>query len=433
MKNHKGPSAQNGLTSSSELADNNLEGVQRCDTSGRNSRVFYVFVLNKRGQPLMPTTPRKARILLKTGKAIVTKRIPFTIKLLYSGGETKQNINLGIDSGYQNIGFSVITEKKELVSGTVLLDNKMSSRISDKAMYRLLKRRKLWYRKPRFNNRFKPDGWLPPSIERRYQAHSNLIKLLQSILPITKIIIEVGKFDIQKLDNPDINGTDYQQGDMYGYRNRIAFLLARESGVCQYCGKKYKQGDPWRLHHIFGKEKDRPQDWALLHEFCHKKLHKNHEEDKLRKKKSKSYKDSTFMNIIRKRFQEDLSCAITYGNITFQDRLDLGLEKSHVNDAFVIAKGSNQIRCKEYQLKQTRRHNRKLQTNRKGYKPSIRTRIYKIRPGDLVWIDSNNYNIVKGVHCNGFCIRLQNINKSFSVKRIRKVYHFYGFTWCVKL
>ncbi|NJD76221.1 MAG: hypothetical protein FIB08_03885 [Candidatus Methanoperedens sp.] len=53
-----------------------------------------------RGKPLMPTTPRKARHLIKAGRAKVTKRTPFTIQLNYATGETKQPIRLGIDPNY---------------------------------------------------------------------------------------------------------------------------------------------------------------------------------------------------------------------------------------------------------------------------------------------------------------------------------------------
>ena len=72
----------------------------------------------------MPCSPRKARVLLKENKVIVIKRAPFTIQLLYATGEAKQNVTLGIDSGYGNIGFSAVSNSKELISGTVVLDNK---------------------------------------------------------------------------------------------------------------------------------------------------------------------------------------------------------------------------------------------------------------------------------------------------------------------
>lgn len=367
----------------------------------------------------MPCSPRKARVLIKTGAAKTVKRVPFTIQLLVTTGETKQDVTLGIDSGYQNIGFSAVSESKELISGTVVLDNKTKERLDTRRMYRRAKRNKLWYRQPRFLNRSRKNGWLPPSIERRYQTHLNLINKIKSLLPVSKVRIEVGKFDIQQLENPNINSTDYQQGTMYQYRNRIGYLLAREHGTCQYCKKQ--GGGNWRLHHIWGKEKDRPEDWALVHEKCHKKLHAKKEEHILRKQKSKSYKDSIFMNIIRRKFRWDLDCRMTYGNYTFQDRVELSLEKTHVNDAFVIANGSNQERCKEFNVIQKRRNNRCLQKNRKGFKPSIRRQRYNIQPKDLVKI-GNQWFQTNGVHCNG--ARLMVNKKSVSIKKVNSVFSF---------
>lgn len=67
-----------------------------------------------RGEPLMPTTPRKARILLRGGKAKVKKRTPFTIQLNYATGETVQEIILGVDAGSKTIGLSASASYKKL-------------------------------------------------------------------------------------------------------------------------------------------------------------------------------------------------------------------------------------------------------------------------------------------------------------------------------
>jgi hypothetical protein len=378
----------------------------------------------------MPCNIAKSKRLVKKGAAFVVKRFPFTIQLIFECENKTQDITLGVDSGYQNIGFSAVSKSKELISGTIILDNKTKERLDEKRMYRKNRRNRLWYRKPRFLNRKSKEGWLPPSIERRYQTHLNIINRLKDILPINKIIIEVGKFDIQKLENPNIQGEEYQQGSMYQYRNRIAYLIARENGICQYCDKQYKKGDPWRLHHIYRQEKNRVSDWALVHENCHKKLHKKNEEYLLRNKKSKSYKDSTFMNIIRKRFKQDLECEFTYGYITFQDRIDLNLEKSHVNDAFVIAKGSNQKRYNQLLIKQVRRNNRTLQLNRKGFKPSIKRKRSKIDPEDLFWVKAKQY-ICKGMFNYGRYVTFGSTKKKeyFKFSDVTKIFKFGSLTF----
>lgn len=379
-----------------------------------------VYVLSQNGEPLMPCQPVIARLLLRQGKARVVKRCPFTIQLNYISTEYVQKISLGVDSGYQNIGFSAVSDNEELISGEITLDNKMTKRLQDRAMYRRNRRNRLWYREPRFDNRAsnKKSGWLPPSTERRLNTHLKIISQVKSILPISRVIVEVGKFDIQKLENSEIQGINYQQGDMYQYRNRIAYLLTRENGKCQYCNKLYEKNNPWRLHHIWGREKDRPRDWALVHEKCHIKLHSKKEEDILRKKKSKSYKDSTFMNIIRKRFTRMFE--ITYGNITFQNRIDLNIEKSHINDAFVIAGGTSQKRCQQFKIEQKRKNNRCLQKNRNGFKPSIRRKRYDLQPKDLVRVEGKTYQ-VKGTHSYGAQVKLVDSLGKIINKAIKKV------------
>lgn len=339
-----------------------------------------VFVLAKDGTPLMPTVASRARRKLREGKAKVEKREPFTIQLLYKSGRRTQPIKLGIDSGYQNIGFSAITEKDELFSGEVKLDSGMSKRLQDKAIYRRNRRTRLRYRQPRFNNRTRKEGWLPPSIQRRFDTHVNLINKLESILPVSEIIVEAGSFDIQKLQNSGIEGQQYQQGEMYRYANLKSYLLIREKGKCQLCRKNHKG---WQSHHIIPKSEggtDRPKNFALLGAKCHDKLHKQNLHHKL--KRNRQFKESTFMSIIRKRFY-DFGYKVVYGYQTFVNRNGLRLSKSHINDAFVIAGGTYQNRSMFYSVMQKRKNNRCLQINRKsGIR--IRKQRYSFRPKDLV-------------------------------------------------
>jgi len=355
-----------------------------------------VYIISKSGKPLMPTKRHgKVAYLLKSGKAKVVKREPFTIQLLYDTTEHIQSVNLGIDTGYSNIGFSVVTEKQELISGTVKLDTNMSKRLQDRAMFRVSRRSKLRYRKPRFNNRVKPQGWLPPSIQRRFDIHLTLINKLKAILPISKVTVEVANFDIQKIKNPDIQGTQYQQGDLCNYQNVKSYLIAREKGCCQLCNKKYSKTDTWKTHHILPRSKggtNSPSNLSLLHNSCHDRLHKQNLHHLL--KKNKQYKESIFMSIVRWKFF-DLKFTITYGNITFVNRNKLNLEKSHVNDAFVIAGGLTQPRTKSYQITQRRKNNRRLQIQTKlGIR--IRRQRYFHQAKDLVKYLGKIYEVCLG-------------------------------------
>lgn len=414
---------------SSKTCFNNLEVDLPQHTEGLK---VIVYVLSIKGDPLMPCKPAKARKLLKTKKATIVKLYPFTIKLNFECENQVQEVELGIDSGYQNIGYSCITKNKELTSGTVELDGRTSKRLIEKRMYRRLRRNKLWYRKPRFLNRKRKDGWLPrwlpPSIQRRYDTHLSLIKRIKAIIPMSKITIETTIFDIQKIENQEIDGKDYQQGDMYGYQNIRSYLLAREKGLCQICKKEFAKGNPAHIHHCKERNEggtNRIKNLAIIHEKCHIELH----EKGLKLSAPKEYKASTFMSIINKRFIIDIpDVNITFGYITFVNRNKLNLGKTHYNDAFVIAGGTNQQRCNPVTIVQKHRNNRAIQLNRKGFSPSIRKKRYSIQPKDLIWINDKKY-VVIGIHCKGYYVKVEGLKKSLPVKDIEKVYHFGGFAY----
>jgi len=405
--------------------DNNPNGVQVQHT-GRSLKPL-VYVLSKKGKPLMPCSYAKSKRMVKASKATVVKRFPSTIQLNFECENQIQGVTLGIDSGYENIGFSAVSEKKELISGTVKLEGKTSERLIERGMYRRGRRNRLWYRKPRFLNRSKSEGWLPPSVQRRYNTHLNIINRLKKILPISEVVIEVANFDIQKIMNPEISGKEYQQGNLYEYQNMRSYLMSREKGKCQLCGKDFK-GQPSHIHHCKQRSEsgsNRPENLAILHKACHKKLHKKG----LKLSKPKSYKPNTFMSIIHKRFYQDIiGVRITYGHVTFVNRNNLGLEKNHSTDAFIIAQGSIQERSKSWNIEQKHRHNRAIQLNRKGFKPSIRTSIYKIQPKDLITINGQIFSVI-GIQNKGAYVKVKDYPKVIPTKNIESMYNFGGFAW----
>ena len=216
----------------------------------RRKDFMLVYVLNQHGIPLMPCDPVKARILLKQGKANVVKRTPFTIQLLYGSSGYRQPVTLGLDSGYVNVGLSAVTAKEEVYVADVKLREDMVKLNSERRMYRRSRRnRKTWYRQPRFLNRNKPEGWLAPSIQHKLDSHIKLVDQAKSIMPVFKVIVEVAAFDIQKIKDPDISGTEYQNGDQKGFLNVREYVLYRDGHKCRHC--KGKSGDPrLEVHHV---------------------------------------------------------------------------------------------------------------------------------------------------------------------------------------
>ena len=388
-----------------------------------------VFVLSKKGEPLMPCKPRKARKLLEEGKAVVVSARPFfTIKLNYETGGKTQPITLGVDCGYEYIGFALVGLACYAI-GQIKLDNKMSSRLAERAMYRRSRRsRKCRYRPARFDNRAssRRAGWLPPSVERRLGRHKKTIDKLKSICPVSDVRIEGASFDIQKLNDPNISGVGYQQGVLHR-TNMRNYLFARENGLCQYCGKQIQKGERIEMHHIRQRSEggtDKPSNMALFHEKCHRTMHVKNDFSTL--KKNKQYKAETFMNILRKRLFEHFPGAIeTFGYETSTKRNELGLPKEHYIDAFVIAGGTTQSIPKPLKLVERRRNNRSLQVQKPGKQIAIRRKRYAIQPGDLVWVGKKRF-VSKGCGSYGKTVWVMKDGKRYqlSVSKITKVYHF---------
>ena len=149
-----------------------------------------VYVLNKDGHPLMPTERHgKVRRMLRNGEAKVVRRCPFTIQLLYESEDKVQEITLGVDSGSRKIGLSATTDAKVLYEAEVELRNDIVELLATRRELRRSRRnRKTRYRKPRFNNRTRPEKWLAPSVSQKVQTHLTVVDKVCRILPISKIV-----------------------------------------------------------------------------------------------------------------------------------------------------------------------------------------------------------------------------------------------------
>lgn len=328
---------------------------------------MLVYVLNKKGKPLMPCSPRKARKLLKEKKAKIVKRDPFTIKLKYKSSGYKQEINLGVDAGSKFVGVSATTKDRELFSGELQLRNDIVSLISIKKQNRRSRRnRKLRYRQPRFLNRVKSKhkGWLAPSIENKINAHIKLINIINSILPIQKIIVETASFDINKIKTLNNESSLQNKESQLDFSNVREYVLWRDNHKCQ--GRKGCKNTILQVHHIESRKTggDSPSNLTTLCKECHKNYHKGLLNIKF--KRPQSSRDMAFMGIMRRVLFERLSMSYnniyeTYGYITKYVRIESNLEKSHRIDARCIS--GNPIASPlgyYFYIKQTRKHNRQI-------------------------------------------------------------------------
>lgn len=332
--------------------------------------ILLVYVINKHGKPLMPCKPCKARKLLKDKKAKVVGNCPFTIQLLYGSSGYKQKLNLGVDAGAKTIGLSVTAKEKVLYECEYKLRDDVSKLLNTRKEARRTRRnRKTRYREPRFNNRVhsKYKGWLAPSIEQRIQTHLSAISDIYKILPIYKVIVETASFDIQRINNPEIIGTGYQQGEQLGFWNTREYVLFRDKHVCQCCKGKSKD-NVLNVHHIESRKTggNAPNNLVTLCKSCHTKYHKGELELPKTIKRGLNFKDVAFMGIMRWTFYNRLRgmyprVEMTYGYITKNTRINNNLPKAHYIDARCISGNPKAVSEGVLYLKQkVRRHNRKL-------------------------------------------------------------------------
>ena len=335
-----------------------------------------VYVLSQHGQPLMPTENHaKVRALLKHGKAKVIQRCPFTIQLLYESTTHTQKINLGIDAGSKTIGVSATTDSKVLYESEVVLRNDIVELLSGRRALRNSRRsRKTRYRKPRFDNRKKPDGWLAPSIRQKIETHVTVVGNVMKILPVTKIIVETASFDIQKIKNPEIEGEGYQHGEQLDFWNVREYVLFRDGHTCQCCKGKSKD-NILNVHHIESRKTggNAPNNLITLCETRHKAYHKGIITLPKEIHRGMRFRDAAFMGIMRWAFYDRLKelynplgaeVINTYGYITKNTRIEHGLPKEHYVDARCISDNPAAKPLDHYYFqKKVRCHNRQIHKN----------------------------------------------------------------------
>lgn len=349
-----------------------------------------VYVLNIEGQPLMPCKEAKARKLLKQNKAKIYRREPFTIQLLFICENQTQNITLGVDAGSKHIGLSATTEKKELYAADVELRNDIVDLLSVRRQNRRTRRNRLRYRKPRFNNRVhsKNSGWLAPSIEQKIQTHFRIVEDIHKLLPITKIVVETASFDIQKIKNPEIHNEEYQQGEQLGFWNIREYVLFRDNHTCQCCKGKSKD-KILNIHHIESRKTggNAPNNLITLCETCHKGYHNGTVKLPRAIKRGASFKDASFMGIMRWSFYNRLkeiypNVFMTYGYITKSVRIKNNLPKDHYIDARCISGNPNAEPLGYYfYQKKVRCHNRQIHKAKifKGGKKKLNQASYLVK------------------------------------------------------
>ncbi|MDJ0621036.1 MAG: RNA-guided endonuclease IscB [Calothrix sp. MO_192.B10] len=314
----------------------------------------YVFVIDTNKQPLNPVTPKRARELLTKRKAAVFRMYPFTIILKHAvPNPVLKPLTIKLDPGSKITGIAILDGENviwvaELEQRGWQIKDSLESRGS---LRRSRRNRKTRYRQPRFNNRKRKEGWLAPSLMHRVLTIETWVKRLYRYAPITQTAMELVKFDTQKMQNPEIGGVEYQQGELAGYEVR-EYLLEKWGRKCAYCEKV---GVPLQIEHIHPRAKggsNRVSNLTLSCERCNtKKGTKSIDEflkkdasrlEKIKRRALTPLKDTAAVNSTRwalfRTLRNILPTTTGTGGQTKYNRTRLELPKQHWIDAACVGK-----------------------------------------------------------------------------------------------
>lgn len=438
-------------------------------------KVNYIYVVDSNGTPLMPTSRLgMVRRWLKTGQARWFGNSRHTIQFVRPVTTNTQELTLGVDAGF-HLGLSVVGNKREYYASESLRKSE-KDRITSRRELRRSRRNRLRHRQARFDNRRRKDGWLTPSMQHRLDFTIREIKRLYTFLPIANLVVEITPFDNQKLLNFNIKPWEYTHGKMNGFKTIKDYLLARDNYRDALDGKQYPASQ-LRVHHLVQRKDggtNQPDNLVLLSDINHSQTnHNNGSLAKLRENRQKAldYRGAYFMNILATRLGDYFDeYTTTQGYLTANLRQEYQIEKSHLNDAFIIAGGTDTtLRTNNvYSRQKLRNNNRVLQkfydaryidsrdnktktgkelssgrtrrsrelnyTNLRQFRKtkvkrgriSIRRNHYQLRPYDVVLnTQTNKIETVKSVQNSGTVIKFQT-GKTCSIKNVVSLYHVNG-------
>ena len=247
-----------------------------------------VFVLDSKGVAVMSCTEKRARLLLARGRARVHRLVPMVIRLIDRTADScdLQPLRIKLDPGSKTTGIALVRDIEsvdvsagEIQRGAAVLNlmelvhrgRQISEALTARRQMRCRRRGNLRYREPRFLNRGnKTKGWIAPSLQHRVDTTMAWVKRIQRWAPVTAISSELVRFDMQKIQNPEISGLEYQQGSLLGYELR-EYLLEKWGRQCVYCNA---QNTPLQVEHIEPKAKggsNRTSNLTLACQCCNQK------------------------------------------------------------------------------------------------------------------------------------------------------------------
>ena len=229
--------------------------MKRRNTDPTNTNT--VAVLDAEGRPLMPTRPSRARRLMRDGRAEKTwVKGVFAIRMKdVDAGDPDvvvDGVEVNVDPGASATGIAVVSERDGTRHAHALVElrhrgNRVRNKLIRRRAFRRSRRGRIRNRKPRFDNRTRPAGWLPPSLVSRLENTLTWAIRLAAIFPVRLIRVEDAVFDTQLMADAEISGAQYQEGDLFGWQLR-SYVFHRDGRVCAYCGTR--EAERYELDHI---------------------------------------------------------------------------------------------------------------------------------------------------------------------------------------
>ncbi len=402
----------------------------------------FVLVIDTNRKPLLPCKPGVARSLLNQGKAAVFRRFPFTIILNKAVENVVGECTLKIDPGSKTTGIAVLQEDKvvfgmEITHRGQTIKQKLDSRRASRCGRRSRNTR---YRAARFLNRTKPKGWLAPSLQHRVLTTMTWVQRLIKFIPITAVVQELVRFDTQAIENPEINGIEYQQGELAGYECR-GYLLEKWNRKCSYCGCK---DVPLQVEHIRPKAKggtNRVSNLCLACEPCNNKKGTQDVAVFLKKKPEvlkailvqakRPLKDAAAVNMTRWALFNTLSktglpVTVGTGGRTKWNRTRFGVAKAHWLDAACVGHMDSINVVIDKPLLVTCRGQggrQKAMLDKYGYPQKYRPLkpIYGWRTGDIAKFEGIVYSVIPRT-CGIFTLNGHGKPFSKSMKKLERVH-----------
>ena len=321
-----------------------------------------VFVLGRDKRPLMPCSEKRARQLLERGRARVHRMAPFAIRLVDRtvAGSVVEPLAVKLDPGSVTTGMALARVDGRDVTHVLQAfevahrGRRIREALSQRAQCRRRRRGNLRFRPKRFDNRRRPEGWLPPSLRHRIDTTLSWVGRLRRLAPVGSVDMELVRFDTALMQDPDVSGVGYQHGTLHGFEVR-EYVLQHWGHRCAYCDAS---GCPLEVEHVVARAKsgsDRVSNLALACVPCNRAKGARDVSEFLagqpeRLKRVLAHlkaplRDAAMMNATRFALRDGLAATglpvrCHSGGLTKFNRKRLGVPKTHANDAACVGRVS---------------------------------------------------------------------------------------------